>query len=288
VALALLGLPCRAQAQAAERPRSAVSPALAWPLDLSIVATGTAFLVGGQQLKVDSKVVPPEGLDRGNVHWSFDRSIIGRNNVRADQESDSYRNAAVAYPVVLAFVNASSGDRLGGTLRRSLLYAEAIAVSEGIAKLMKGVTDRPRPFTYLRTDQRPDDAAYNVAMDEAFRSMPSGHATISFCAAGFAMTDQLLSRPQSSWQERVGVAGLGGFLAGMTAGLRVEGGQHFPSDVIVGGLIGTASGVSVPLLHHYVSREGKRTPMPSARAWWQAIAGEVVGIGAGVLVAETY
>lgn len=102
------------------------------------------------------------------------------------------------------------------------------------------------------------------------------------------MTDHLISPPEASWKERVGTAFIGGCLAGTTSGLRIEGGQHFPSDVIVGGLIGTATGVGVPLVHHYVSRTARRAALPSWRAWKQAILGETVGIVAGLLIAETY
>jgi membrane-associated phospholipid phosphatase len=44
----------------------------------------------------------------------------------------------------------------------------------------------------------------------------------------------------------------GGFLASATVSLRVDSGQHFPTDVMVDGLIGTATGVAVPLVHDYV------------------------------------
>jgi membrane-associated phospholipid phosphatase len=74
----------------------------------------------------------------------------------------------------------------------------------------------------------------------------------------------------------------------MTATLRVRAGQHFPSDAVVGGLIGTASGVLVPLVHDYVDPEGRKVAGPSSRAWWQAIAAELGGIGLGVLAAQLY
>jgi len=41
-------------------------------------------------------------------------------------------------------------------------------------------------------------------------------------------------------------AGAATFLTGF---LRVRAGEHFPTDVILGGLVGTASGILVPYFH---------------------------------------
>jgi hypothetical protein len=285
--LAFLGL---AQSIPAQEPASTqpVHPEFKRLLDASLLASGVALLVVGNPIDVTRKPVPPEGLDPGDIHWSLDRGIIGKRSTRADSESDYFRDAAVAYPMVLRLISQPPGTRLSGTLWRSMEYIEAILIAEGVSAVIKNSADRPRPYTYLPADQRPNNRAYDVRVDEAFRSMPSGHATISFCAAAFAMTDQLISRPNASWQERAGVSFLGGFLAGMTAGMRVEGGQHFPSDTMVGGLIGIASGVTVPMVHEYIGADGHRAGRPSARAWWQAVAGLGAGTGIGFLAAHLY
>jgi membrane-associated phospholipid phosphatase len=287
VTLSLLGPPCQAQIESgAAAP--APQPEFRWSLDAPLLATGATLLGVASQLHVTRQIVPPQGLDRSTIHWSLDRDVIGQRSERADRESDIFRDVALAYPMVLAYWWQPSGARLQGTLRRSFMYAEAILLAEGLTYFIKRSVDRPRPFTYLPADRRPSDPPFNVTSEVAFRSMPSGHATIAFCAAGFAMADHLISRPQAGWQERVGVSFIGGFLAGLTSGMRIEGGQHFPSDTMVGGLIGTASGVTVPILHHYIGHDGRRTPMPAGSAWWHAIAGEVVGIAAGLWVAEQY
>lgn len=262
-------------------------PELRWRLDGPLLGAGASLLAVGVSLNTTRKLVPPEGLDRGDVHWSFDRAAIGERSTQAASESDYIRDAVLAYPMAVAFVSQPSETRLSGTLRRSVLYAEAALIAEGIGVVLKNSADRPRPFTYLPADQRPADPGYDVTGSEAFRSMPSGHTTASFCAAAFAMTDHLISRPGAGWVERAAVPFVGGVLAGMTATLRVEAGQHFPSDVIVGGLIGTSSGVAVPLLHGYVGADGRRAPGPSASAWRTAVAGLLAGTGAGILIAQS-
>ena len=96
------------------------------------------------------------------------------------------------------------------------------------------------------------------------------------------MTEHLLLRPDASWVERVGIGFLGGTVASATSALRVESGQHFPTDVIAGAGIGIATGVAVPLLHRGA------LPMPSSNAWLQMIGGSLAGALTGVLLARGY
>ena len=77
-------------------------------------------------------------------------------------------------------------------------------------------------------------------------------------------------------------AAIGGLMAGFTAHLRIEAEQHFPSDALVGGLIGTASGVTIPLLHSYVFPGGGTAPHPGGHEWLMTAVGYAVGAGAGI------
>jgi hypothetical protein len=44
--------------------------------------------------------------------------------------------------------------------------------------------------------------------------------------------------------------------------------------------------VIVPLVHHYLTADGREVGLPSGSPWWHALAGEVGRIGVGILVAE--
>ena len=258
-------------------------PELQRTVDAPLFASGAVLLVVGSSLHVTNQLVPPEGLTPDGIRWSADRDVIGNLSERANGQSDHYRNAALIYPIAISAIT-----QPGGTLRRSVLYAEALGITVGLTFLLKNSFDRPRPYTYVPADQRPSDSNFDVTRDEAFRSMPSGHTSVAFCAAGFVTADHIYSRPHVGWAERVAVPFAGGFLAGMTSGLRVEGGQHFPSDVIVGALIGTATGVAVPVLHQYVGVDGQRSVRPSGREWGRALVGLALGVGGGLLVAQSY
>jgi len=50
----------------------------------------------------------------------------------------------------------------------------------------------------------------------------------------------------------------------------------------VGGLIGTASGVSIPLLHRYVFPGGGKGPHPGGHEWLVTTVGYLLGTGAGI------
>jgi membrane-associated phospholipid phosphatase len=113
-------------------------------------------------------------------------------------------------------------------------------------------------------------------------SMPSGHSALGFAAAAYAATDNLLARPEAGKAEHVAVASLGALLAGFTGDLRIRADQHFPTDALVGSLIGTASGVSVPMLHQYLLHDGRRVPHPRGHAWLMSAGGYVVGAALGV------
>jgi membrane-associated phospholipid phosphatase len=266
--------------------RLVVAPEIRWPRETALAGSGLVMLGAARAFEVNIRPVPPQGLDPAEIGWSVDRDRIGKIHESALTPSDVASAASFAYPMILAFGMQPNGERMSGTLRRAAVYAEAYLLATGAATLIKNSQDRPRPYTYVAQDQRPDDSAYDVTVEEAFQSMPSTHASTALCGAAFAITDHLLSRPQAPWLERCSVAFSGGLLAGLTTGYRVQAGKHFPSDVLAGGAIGLTSGVTLPLVHRYVSRSGVRAPGPPGRAWLQAFGAMVVGLGSGVLIAE--
>jgi membrane-associated phospholipid phosphatase len=264
---------------------SGPAPHLRWPRECVHVGVGVVLVAASELLDIRVRTVPPQGLDRSGIRWAWDRDQIGNLDSRAVAASDVASAASAVYPMLLAFASQPSGERTSGTLRRSVIFLEAYLFATAATRWIKGSLDRPRPYTYLATAERPGDSAYDVTDEEAFESLPSGHASTSFCGAALALTDHLLTRPHAGTAERLGISFAGGLLAGVTSTLRVRAGKHFPSDVLAGGVIGTTSGVLVPLAHHYVAAGGLRAPGPSRRAWLEAAGGLCVGAGVGVLIA---
>jgi membrane-associated phospholipid phosphatase len=262
-------------------------PQLRWSADLVLGTAAVAGYTISRSLSITRQSVPPEGLDRSSIDLGIDRNILGDPSTGAEKASDVTLVMTMIGAPIFALLTQPGVHGFVNVVRRPLvLYGESLLLAEAGSRLLKRSADRPRPFTYLPASERPTSSAYDVNADAAFLSMPSGHATISFAAASYAATDDLLSRPDAGWQEHVAVASIGGLLAGFTGNLRIKAEQHFPSDVLVGGLIGTASGVSVPLLHRYVFPDGRQAAHPGGHAWLESIAGYLVGVGAGVTLSS--
>ena len=107
-----------------------------------------------------------------------------------------------------------------------VLAAIAVGIGDGlVSNPIKKAVDRPRPFLEL------DNVRLRVGRGES-ASMPSGHATNCFAAA---MVVFIYYR--RSWR----------FMVPLATGValsRVYNGVHYPSDVLVGTVLGAGAGVA--------------------------------------------
>jgi membrane-associated phospholipid phosphatase len=249
--------------------------------EITLSGFGVGLLVTGLLVPADHLDVPPQGFHPTEITWSRDRNVVGNRDRGADRASDWARDASLVFPLALAFTTGQEGERWNGFGRNSLVYAETILLSQGVTWLAKATVGRARPFAYLPASQRPDHLGYDVSADRTFEAMPSGHASSAWAGAVMGMTTHLLQRPQAGWVERAGVGFLGGVLAGATSTLRIEAGQHFPSDVLVGAGIGLLTGVTVPMLH--------RGEQPiTTNSVLEMIGGGLAGTFLGVILARGY
>lgn len=129
-----------------------------------------------------------------------------------------------------------------GRAGRTLLFAEALSVTGALTELTKHAVRRPRPYTFGGTSVDADDD----------RSFFSGHTSFVATASLFVARSWDLERDLGPGGRALAYGLAGGLTVG-TAALRVTAGKHFPSDVLVGGLVGGAVGWLVPELH----REGR-------------------------------
>jgi membrane-associated phospholipid phosphatase len=118
---------------------------------------------------------------------------------------------------------------------QSVLFANTFAILT-----MMGVR-RPRPFAYgerAPVDEREDG--------NASLSFFSGHTAGSTGAAvSMFTTFRRLNRPVLAWVT-LGVGLSGATFVGIS---RVASGDHFPSDVLAGAIVGTSTGILFPALH---------------------------------------
>ena len=259
-------------------------------VDPALDLTGTALLIGSAVL-VDSEKhdwegtdpcrslrraptaaeraaylrLPPDGglCDASEVP-SFDRWATDLNYEWAAPVSDALLYTLIATPLVFSGIDTpASGapaDRLGTD---ATVTFQALGATYLATVLLKVAVARPRPLTYNAHFDKSKRFSGDARM-----SFPSGHASMSYAAAS-VLAVMLAERFGDDPGAVSGIA-LGYVLATAVAVHRVLGGKHFLTDVVVGAALGTALGLTIPLLHTKTSEPGVGGPT-TARS--------VVGIG---------
>ena len=238
-----------------------------WSVRYEVDAPATgAMLVGAWAM---SRI----GVDttrRWDSEWlACDQAIRGTSSATAASTSDVTLGLTLASPVV---VDASTGLD-ADTGERGMIYGESIAATLLLTATTKYLVQRPRPYVYGENSNN----EHASEEPDAHLSFFSGHASTSFTAAVAGST--LYAAQSDSDAASAALWGTELALASMTSTLRVRAGKHFPSDVVVGALIGTGVGVVVPRLH---LEDSSYTP---STAQWAAMAGGVlVGTSAACLL----
>lgn len=164
----------------------------------------------------------------------FDRGAIGNQNAFARHLSDVTVAAIVVVPI-LADAKAVGVGRVWN--EDVAVLFETLAVNGALVTAVKYIVQRPLPRTYA------GDAAL-INDPEGYRAFYSGHTSTAFAGLAAAAMTMRLRYGAKTWPWVVtGVVGTS------VAIERVADGRHFPSDVIVGAVMGTAVGIAVPLLH---------------------------------------
>ena len=179
-----------------------------------------------------------------------DRPVAGRYNETADKVSDWAVVLGIT-PLALAGYSWYGGDASGKDFAAyTLMFAQAIALQSGFNLLIRSTQLWPRPYIYATEGEGAEKA--REARGEAYGSFFSGHTSAAFTIAVF--TGEWFSEvyPASPYRGIVWASSLSA--AGMVGALRIAAGKHYPSDVIVGALVGT--GISLSVIHlHRVKNE---------------------------------
>jgi undecaprenyl-diphosphatase len=116
-------------------------------------------------------------------------------------------------------------------------------LTEGI----KRTVNRDRPFVTYPLDVFPN------SIDETGKSMPSGHTAFAFTTATSLFTAYpkwYVGLPLYAWATSVGYS-------------RLYLGQHYPSDVLMGAVVGTGSALASNWLYKKLThkKEQKKAPL---------------------------
>ena len=167
---------------------------------------------------------------------AFDRGAIGNTSDVARQLSDITAGAVIILPLTFDALDLRGGSET--VFREDLLvFSQTLLVNGALATAAKFIVQRPLPRTYAGDPSL-------VGKPGGYRSFYSGHTSLVFAGlAASAMTIRLRHG------ERVWPWLVTAVVGSSVAIERVADGRHFPSDVIVGALMGTATGIAVPWLH---------------------------------------
>jgi membrane-associated phospholipid phosphatase len=166
----------------------------------------------------------------------WERFAIGNESPAADLASNATLAAAAIGPAFWSLVT-TRGDP-SAFWHDATILAEATLVTGALTTTTKYfVWQRPIPLAYEGAPDYVDEPG-------SYRAFWSGHtATVAASLTAWAWTHRLRKGP-AAWPFLLAAAG-----TASVAFERIAGGHHFPTDVIVGAIVGGAIGTAVPLLH---------------------------------------
>ena len=215
-------------------------------LDIPLLAGGAAGVTASILLRDRREPLSLEDVDKLSVDdiLAFDGG--GTNySEGAAITSDVLVASSFASPLALLAFDETRGD--ASTL--GLIYLETIMINEALTGITKALVKRPRPFAYNRN--APEAVRTNRTNNLSFFS---GHTSHS------AATSFFTAKTISDYVDRSGVRAVAWtsaiLLPAATGFFRYKAGKHFPSDVVVGYLVGASVGVLVPHLHKTDPEEG--------------------------------
>lgn len=206
---------------------------LSLAVDLPLIA-GSGMLASSWLLR--GSLAPPHcapRCDRATLS-DFDRGVAGRYDTTARYVSDASVATVLAGSTALLLLD-------GGVVELAI-GAEAVLATSAVAVLTMMAIRRPRPFAYG------EEAPLSARLDgNAALSFPSGHAANAFAATLATFHALHTHHPRSAWPWVA--LGSGVLLSSAVGVSRVLAGDHFPSDVAAGAVLGATVGWLVPELH---------------------------------------
>ena len=208
--------------------------------DIPITAIGTGWsLYAFSKIysKDKSSVEKILSLDKNDIN-SFDRRGADVYHPRADEIGDMLFYGSMPLPIILMLDKEVRKDGL----KIAILYLQSMSITGLLYTGSVYLNDRYRPYAYNS----------NVPMSERTRggaknSFFAGHVALVGTSTFFIAKILNDYHPDSKvkWLPFT----LAGLATGTTAIMRYRGGQHFISDIIIGAVVGTLSGILVPHVH---------------------------------------
>ncbi len=178
-----------------------------------------------------------EKIDKINF---LDRWAAGKHNEKASKISDIPFAISFAAPFALLLddeINDHTGQYIG-------MYIESLATTAALFTITAGLVDKSRPYVYDNSGDTGEDRRFK---NNGQRSFYSGHVAATATATFFAAKAYSDFNPDASGKAFVWVGAA--VLPAAVGVFRMEAGQHFLTDVLVGYVLGAGTGILVPELH---------------------------------------
>ncbi|WP_406537790.1 phosphatase PAP2 family protein [Fibrobacter sp.] len=224
-----------------------VSVRLDVPLSLGIVMTS---VLGVYQYYGMSRISSSDLRPKSEL-LPWDRPFAGHYSGWAMTVSH-YSGALAVAPLALAGYSWYKGDADGHDFGAfTLMFVEAIALQNALNQIVRSSQLWPRPYIYAERGEGRKKA--ESARGEAYGSFYSGHASAAFTVAVF--TGEWFSEiyPNSQYKSLVWASSL--TLAAAVGALRVVAGKHYPTDVVVGSIMGVGVSLGVLKLHEVCKKK---------------------------------
>jgi len=208
--------------------------------DKELMITGIGALIGTAALIVNANNKPlnieqisslnPEDVNK------FDRIAVG--SYESDVPGDIMLYGSFIFP--LSFLTYDKTLEDFGTI--SLMYGEAVLLNASINALVKAITLRDRPFVY------DENSLLEPKLDvDARYSFYSGHTSVT--AVNTFYTARVYSGYISDQTTKTILWTAAAIIPAIAGYSRIDTHNHFPTDVIVGYIVGAAIGYLIPEIH---------------------------------------
>ena len=224
-----------------------------YKFDVPIVVVGGAATLYSFTIIYSKKNTPAatiQALNKNNIPV-FDRGATQLHDPKMDKISYYPFYGVMPLPLILLLDKSMRKDagRLG------VLYLEAFALT--------GIVYAGAVYSIDR--YRPD--VYNTSLPMSYRtngnyrnSFFAGHVAVTSTSTFFIAKVYDDYHPESNWKWVI-YGGAAAATIGMGY-MRLEAGKHFPSDILLGAIVGTASGLLTPTLHKNRSKPQKWSLSP--------------------------
>jgi len=202
-----------------------------------LLAGGVSVLAVGAYAYFHMNPSISDDLQRKNI-FPMDRFAVDLSSEAMAVTSDITALLSIGLP----FISMATSRKKEIVCQDMLMYIESICLIEGLTLLSKSVFKRPRPYAY-RFDKSQNSRMNRSAISSFF----SNHTAAAFNGAVFAGTVFQQRYPDSPWVKPIWIGGL--ILATATAIFRVTSGNHFPTDVLAGAVLGSFTGWLLPHIH---------------------------------------